>query len=83
MAAVGLGRVITQACCGAVEWHSQAPDVLSFSREARSLPPTDAQAQKSRKPGGSYTSEARLTSCLFVLLCVEPSVICRGVGIGF
>ena len=32
---VGLGCAKTQTCCGAVEWRSQASDVLSFSREAR------------------------------------------------
>jgi hypothetical protein len=40
--------VKTRACCGAVEWRSQASDVLSFSREARLSAPTDAQAKKSR-----------------------------------
>ena len=60
--AVGLGRAKTQTCCGAVEWGSQTSKVLSISREARPLAPTDTQAQKSRKLGGSYTSGARLTS---------------------
>src|SRR5262245_39269132 len=64
MAAQGLGCVKTQACCGAVEWRSQASDLLSFSREARLLAPSDAEAQKSRKLRGSHTSGARLTSCL-------------------
>jgi len=31
MSGLGLGRVKTQACCGAVEWRSQASDALSFS----------------------------------------------------
>src|SRR5262245_31986170 len=48
----GLGCVKTQACCGAVEWRSQASDLLSFSREARLLAPSDAEAQKSRKLRG-------------------------------
>ena len=47
--APGLGRVKTQACCGAVEWSSQASDVLSFSREAPLLAPSDAEAQKISK----------------------------------
>src|SRR5262249_5709655 len=80
---MGLGCAKTQTCCGAVEWRSQASNVLAFSREARLLSPTDAQAQKSRNFRGSYTSVAPLTSCLFVLLCVELSVIWRRVGIGF
>jgi len=80
---MGLGCAKTPTCCGAVELRSQASNVLSFSREARLLPPTDAQAQKSRKLRGSYTSVARLTSCLFVLQGVELSVIWRRVGIGF
>src|SRR5262249_13552565 len=63
--APGLGCAKTPTCCGAVEWRSQASNVLSFPREARLLPPTDAQAQKSRKLRSSYTSVARLTSCLF------------------
>jgi len=48
----------TQKYCGAVEWRSQASNVPSFSHETRLLPPTDAQAQKSRKLRGSYTSGA-------------------------
>jgi sensor c-di-GMP phosphodiesterase-like protein len=34
--------------CGAVEWRSQASNVLSFSRAARLSAPTDAEAQKCR-----------------------------------
>ena len=56
--ATGLGCAKTPTCCGTVEWRSQASNVLSFPREARLLPPTDAQAQKSRKLRGSYTSVA-------------------------
>ena len=47
-----------------LEWRSQASDVRSSSREARFLPPTDAQAQKSRKLCGSHTSVARLATCV-------------------
>src|SRR5262249_31297962 len=42
----GRGRVKTQACCGAVEWRSQASNVLSFSREARHLPPSESQTPR-------------------------------------
>src|SRR5262249_8159539 len=49
--------------CGAVQWRSQASDVLSFSREARLLAAGDAEAQKSREFRGTYSSGARLTSC--------------------
>jgi ABC-type uncharacterized transport system substrate-binding protein len=59
---MGLGCAKTQTCCGAVEWRSQAPDILTFSREARLSPPSDAQAQKSRKLRGSHTSGARLAA---------------------
>src|SRR6476620_10762648 len=61
--AKGLGRVKTRTCCGAVEWRSQASDVLSFSREARLSAPTDAQAKKSRKLRDSCASRTRVTSC--------------------
>src|SRR4029453_3747691 len=64
LSARGLGCVKTQTCCGAVEWRSQASDVLSFSREARLSAPTDAVAQKPRELRGSYTSGARRTSSL-------------------
>ena len=67
-AGMGLGRVKTQACCGAVEWRSQASDVLSVSREARLLAPSDAEA---RKLGGSYASGARDSRLAFVLLCLS------------
>jgi len=40
MSDVGLGRVKTQACCGAVEFDSHAPDVLASSREADITLPT-------------------------------------------
>jgi len=68
---MGLGRVKTQACCGAVERHSQASDVLSFSREARLLAPRDAEAQKSRKLCLSYSSRTRDSRLAFVLLCLS------------
>ena len=57
-------RAKTQTCCSAVEWRSQASDVRSFSREARLLPPIDAQGQKSRKLCGSQTFVARLATCV-------------------
>src|SRR5215467_5300792 len=38
-AEMGLGRVNTQARCGAVEWRSQASDVLSFSLRLASWRP--------------------------------------------
>src|SRR5215471_5285775 len=66
MSAAALGRAKTQTCCGDIEWRSQASDVRSFSREARLLQPTDAQAQKSRKLCGSYSSGARDSRLAFM-----------------
>jgi hypothetical protein len=66
---VGLGRAKTRARCSAVEWRSKTPNVLAFSREAHVTMPTDAPRQKSRKPRGSYTSGARLRSCLSGTMC--------------
>jgi len=69
MSAAGPGSVKTQTCCGALEWRSQASNVLTFSREARLLPPTDAQAQKSRKLRGAtlLAHGSRLAfSCYYV-----------------
>lgn len=58
----GLGRAETQALKSAVEWRSQASDLLASSREAHV---TMSAARKSRKPHGSQASGTRLTSCRF------------------
>src|SRR5262249_55420773 len=65
----GLSPAGMAASLAALEWHSQASGVLSVSREARLLAASDAEAQKSRKLGGSYSSGAREPRLAFVLLC--------------
>src|SRR5262245_57303564 len=45
----GLSPAGMAASLAALELRSQASDVLSFSREARLLAPSNAEAQKSRK----------------------------------
>jgi len=65
----GLGRAKTLARCGAVEWRSKTPNILTFSREAHATMPTGAPRQKSRKPRSSHTSGAGLTSLLSGTLC--------------
>ena len=45
----GPGLKRRRAADQAVEWRSQASDVLSVSREARLSAPSDAEAQKSSK----------------------------------
>src|SRR5215831_20341230 len=83
LSGMGLGCAKTQACCGAVEWRSQASGVLSFSREARLLAPSDTEAKKSRKFRDSYTSGARLAYCFSCYYVPSRGVIWRNVGIGF
>ena len=75
----GLGRAKTLARCGAVEWRSRTPNILTFSRQAHAMMPTGAPRQKSRKPRSSHTSGAGLTSFLSVH-CVEGSLYRRHAG---
>src|SRR6516225_3177628 len=74
----GLGCVETQTCCGAIEWCSQASDVLSFSREARLSAPTDAAAEISRLRG-SYQTVQPLGEHSHSVMTFPPSI--GGAGI--
>jgi hypothetical protein len=58
--AQGLGCAKTRACCGAVEFDSQTPDILASSREAHVTLFIDGRPQRYRKLGGSHTFRARL-----------------------
>ena len=57
-----LGCVKTRAYCGAVEWRSQASNVLCSGAERRAS--RDAETQKSRKLNKGHILR-------FMLLCVE------------
>jgi hypothetical protein len=69
---MGLGRVKTRACCGAVECDSHAPDILASSREALVALPVGIRRDL-RKCGGSCTSRPRPPFVFMV-----PSVVSVG-----
>jgi hypothetical protein len=69
-----------RARCSAVEWRSLTPNALAFSRAAHVTMFTDGNARKSRKPSGSHTSGARLTSCRFCYYVSRDSLNRRRVG---
>ena len=72
---LGLGRVKTQTCCGAVERRSQESGVPPLSREARFSAPIDAEVKKSLKTLRLLRFWCAAHVWPFMVLCVEPRVI--------
>jgi len=65
-------RAKTQTCCGALEWRSQASDVLSFSREAHLSAPTECRGAEASKTPRLLHFWCAAHVWPFTLLCVEP-----------
>jgi len=79
---MGLGRAKTRARCSAVEWRSNAPNVLAVSREAYVTMPDNARARNLENPV-VLTLLARGTRHAFLVQCVEEVSVRGRVGIRF